>query len=432
MLHAILRLCFTVIITMLVMVTVIGPARASTAVQDAIERLNIGDNHGALAIADRGIEQGPSPDLQLIRGYALLGLNQIDAAKHAVIAARASKQRYQYLMLRGHILAHEGHHNMALMWYRRAYDLAPDATAKRLALTAGRDEKNRRHWIWSADFSIRSSDNLNLSTRDETVMLLGLPFTLSPNARATSGREYNASLTSRYKVSQSETHLTTAGLALSAQRRDGSPQTINGITLSFDTVWKVQMLNAPKTITFSAIQRRPDIKNSHSQVQSASMSVAGQIDDRLGWSVGIGVVADNSETWENRTKQITASMTYFVRPGLNIGLYAAQSQTTSDLETQKQKTTVFRPFLTYRCEGCAVDFDIFSELSTVKYDEPTPLFGVVRADRLQQVGVTATFNTVTFFGMSPYLSVKHTKRSSNIGLYDAEARDVFVGFKSVF
>ena len=52
MLHAILRLCFTVIITMLVMVTVIGPARASTAVQDAIERLNIGDNHGALAIAD--------------------------------------------------------------------------------------------------------------------------------------------------------------------------------------------------------------------------------------------------------------------------------------------------------------------------------------------------------------------------------------------
>jgi len=72
MLHAILRLCFTVIITMLVMVTVIGPARASTAIQDAIGRLNIGDNHGALAIADRGIEQGPSPDLQLIRGMLCL------------------------------------------------------------------------------------------------------------------------------------------------------------------------------------------------------------------------------------------------------------------------------------------------------------------------------------------------------------------------
>lgn len=125
-------------------------------------------------------------------------------ARAAWAAAATPGQRYLAAMTRAQALAASGNRIVALLWLRRAADLAPDPVARRIAIEDFGYVRARNRLTIDLAFSAAPSSNVNNGSRHDTILLFGQPFLLSPAARALAGGVVEGSIAVAWRLAEHE------------------------------------------------------------------------------------------------------------------------------------------------------------------------------------------------------------------------------------
>ena len=126
------------------------PSKAQDSLAELIAQ---GYYEPALQITTSALRSSDHPDLHLMRGYALLGLGDAEAATSAAKAAQGTEQAFHLNLLRAHSAKALGRMNIAGIWYRRAYDAAEFGHQKAAIPHFMSAIRAERRWIWDAQFS---------------------------------------------------------------------------------------------------------------------------------------------------------------------------------------------------------------------------------------------------------------------------------------
>lgn len=157
----------------------------------------------------------------VIASQALRDLSEYDGAarlaRQAWQAADTPGARYAAALVMAQARASAGARTSAQLWLRRAVQNAPDDAARARAINDFRFVRMRNPVAVTLSFGIAPSSNINGGSANNTIMVMGLPFTLSPDARALAGTEATASATVTRRVSENSRHRTDLGLALSGR-----------------------------------------------------------------------------------------------------------------------------------------------------------------------------------------------------------------------
>lgn len=187
--------------------------------QLAVIMINQGRPEQALAMAEALLQRDPADAGALAlksRAERDLGRDReaLASGRAAWAAAKTDGQRYDASMAVAQALATGGSKFRAQFWLRRAMEVAPDATAKRMAERDFAYVRNRSRLWLRFDASIKPSNNVNNGSSSEILWFYGFPLTLSPDAQAMSGVEASLAATMKFRVA--ETELAKTDLRLSA------------------------------------------------------------------------------------------------------------------------------------------------------------------------------------------------------------------------
>lgn len=210
----------------------------------------------ALAMAEALLTQFPKDSTALL----LKSQAERELARYpdAVQSARLSwahsgndQERYGAALAAAQGLASGGKRLQAQWWLRRAMEVAPNPVARQVAVSDFAYVRSRTRLSLHFDLSVRPSSNMNNGTSTDTLWFLGLPFTLSGDARALSGVKLNAGAQARWRLAEGDTGKTDLRLGLQQQivtlsgsakaqapGARGSDYALSGVEIGIDRFWR--------------------------------------------------------------------------------------------------------------------------------------------------------------------------------------------------
>lgn len=175
----------------------------------ALLMIDQGHPDKALAMADALLLR--DPDDSGVLALKSRAERDMGRSREALVSARAAwaaadtgGQRYDAAMAVAQALATGGSKFRAQFWLRRAMQVAPDATAKRLAERDFAYVRSRSRLWLRFDASVRPSSNVNNGSSGEVLWFYGLPLALSGDAQALSGVETALNATLKYRLAETE------------------------------------------------------------------------------------------------------------------------------------------------------------------------------------------------------------------------------------
>ncbi|MDZ4135881.1 MAG: hypothetical protein U1D06_09870, partial [Paracoccaceae bacterium] len=124
----------------------------------------------------------------------------IRVGKRAYGAARTPAQRYEAATLVAQAMATKGQHTGAKFWLRRAAQNAPTERYRKAAEQNHRIVARNAPLAFRFTVSVSPTSNVNNGSRHDTILIFGLPFTLSGASQALSGTEAIFGISGDYRI----------------------------------------------------------------------------------------------------------------------------------------------------------------------------------------------------------------------------------------
>jgi tetratricopeptide (TPR) repeat protein len=183
----------------------------------AVEALKAGDSTRALALSDSLIAANPRDiDALLLKSEIHFAMGQSRSAREAATAAFTASDipaaRYASGMRIAELHALDGNYPLSQFWLRQAGNYAANDEQLQRAVAAYRNVRARNPWRFTFSGGVAPNSNINNGSSETTMEIFGLPFVLSPTARALSGYTAEAQAKLDYRIFQTERSQTTVGI----------------------------------------------------------------------------------------------------------------------------------------------------------------------------------------------------------------------------
>lgn len=403
-----------------------------------------------LEIANALLKRDPK-DLRahLLKAQAARKLGQLSIAQ---TAARASWQladtpqdKYASSLVMAQVLASNGARSRSQLWLRRAVENAPNDQLRNRAVRDFRYVKSRNPLTTHLRFSARPSSNINNGSKSDTLVIGGLPFELSGDARALSGVEFSYGLSTVYKKQAAIDRLWRFGFSLDARSyvlsseakrqapgQDASDYAFLTAEVSLGTTKTLDRRRGQlgfdlelgrnwyggKTLgDFARVTVARTFQRTRTRTSRYQLSVTRQWrkDNSLRSSTQVALAG----YWAKALKSGSVLRWNFgVQNTASASSYSAQKGVTLG-GSLTPKNGLFGAQTTYSFGVGARRYDL-------------PSFGVLRADNKTSAGVSLFFHQFDYYGFAPTVSVTAARNQSNISLYDTTEYGLSIGFRSTF
>lgn len=373
----------------------------------------------------------------------------VEAARLAALAFQAAESRAQKrdaARLAAAARYGAGQHVRAEWWLRRAanYAVTPAETAQ---IRQDFNEVRRNNpWRARLDFNIAPSDNINGGAREEIFYLDEFAFLLSPDSLALSGVQYSAEADLSFRLSESMRHRTTLGLylygrtfSLSSDARASAPHlsgsdyalTLAELSLShqqflFDGLGHTGITLAAGRAWYGGDPLWQHARLSLSQAiplgPNATATVQGFVENQ-----------DSQRAFQPNATIYDLRGIYSRRLANNdlLQLSLGHRWTEADIATY----THTNPYLTVDYALAQPVLNTRLSLSLLAGQREYEEFSLSlngRHDDYVQVGATAIFNTVSFYGFSPTVSVTAARTWSTVSRFSTSELRTRIGVQSNF
>ncbi|WP_424942772.1 surface lipoprotein assembly modifier [Aliiroseovarius crassostreae] len=127
------------------------------------------------------------------------------SAKQAWRAAQTPSEKFAAAMVAAQAQSSSGNKTAGQFWLRRASNHAQTNAQRNQLHKDFRYVRERNPWRMDLSFGITPSSNVNDGSSEDTITLFGLPFALSPSAKALSGTQGHVSAKLAYRFAERET-----------------------------------------------------------------------------------------------------------------------------------------------------------------------------------------------------------------------------------
>jgi tetratricopeptide (TPR) repeat protein len=412
-----------------------------------------GDRETAASIAGALLERDPTDAsawivVARIRRAAGDTEGALEAARRANANADNDDERYAAAveLAAGNFRLERG--IIAQFWLRRAAQVAPTEELREAAIRNFQLVRAQTPWSWSLGFSVVPSSNVNNGSRSDTIIIAGLPFVLSGDARALSGIEatLTGSVTYRFEGFDGQPAQFYGGfavqrVALSDEAKDIAPDADAGDyafdALEFGYSQVISSWSEDVVLRGEALVGRNWYGG-----ELLSNYVRGGVTTR--WAIGERSLATVSASLERQVRfdesdrsawvtRLDARRIWQVNDrgdvfGIGGGLRRADSDSIeidNDAALFSIDYTWERPVLGPATLGLGLNLEYRD------YEE-SPFTTNGRQDRRAALRATLGAPGWNFYGFGPTVTIEASRTDSNVSLYDAEDIGVRLGITSVF
>ncbi len=419
----------------------------------SVEALQAGNPATALTLADVVIAENPRDiDALLLRARALSSLGQPRAARDTAIEAyRASEgieaARYASAMIVADVVATDGNYTLAQFWLRRAVQhTQSDAEVANVARVY---QTVRRQNPWSFRFSAGLSPNTNINngSSEKIIMIAGLPFVLSPTARALSGWTAEAELGLYYRLISTPRSQTTVGVEVAGRMNwldAGSRAAAPGVS-GHDYDYYQVALALRQSFILDTNGTRLDLSGRAGR----NWYGGNKLSDFYG--AGAALTFPLVDGRDSLTLTARADRAEIVAPGLlpetvlRAGAtYSHELPWGDDVSVTATFAKSFStgPAQVYRMPSIGVDYALsrpivgalFSVGASYAYKDyavsPFSLTG--RQDHILGASITADFRGLSYMGFSPVVTLQANRTWSNVSIYTQQSISGGVSLQSRF
>ena len=371
----------------------------------------------------------------------------IKAAKAAWRNSETQGEKYASSVVAAQALSTDGKPLRAQFWLRRAAQHAPNDLFKARAKRDFGYVQTTNPMRIDLRFSVAPSSNINNGSKSDTIEIAGLPFSISGDAQALSGIEYDIGATLSYRlpkagvwdltasssfdakfyslssdakalapnVSSSDYAFEELDARLGARRVDADGKGVTNLSFKVGQNWY-----GGSTLTkFAGLNVGRQIKAGERSTLAFNAGLERQW--RQDSSLRSADVASLSSTWGHRFEQ-----------GSTMWITGYVSDTTSDSAAIAQET--LGAVVRY-APAKPIFADTRLELSlgyqTRSFDRALPLFAR-RVDDRVTASATMIFNDLDYFGFAPTAELNASKTSSTVDQYDIEDLGLKLGLRSTF
>lgn len=404
----------------------------------------------ALALAEALLTQFPNdPTALLLKSKAE---RELARYPQAVKSARLSwnhsatdQDRYGAALAMAQGLASNGQRVRAQLWLRRAMEVAPNPVARRVAETDFAYVRSRSRLALHFDASIRPSSNVNNGTSADTLWFLGLPFTLSGDARALSGVQLGLGARLRYRLTETEVsktdlrfgvHQQAVTLSKSAKAQapgaKGSDYALSGVELGIDRYWKPN--DQGEVVASLTLGKNWYGGDPMSRYGRVDLTYRHDLNNDLRLFGAVGAERQRRDDSAQRSATIQtltfgAARTLANKDVLRLTLSARDSKSaSSDIDHKAfearldwaKAAPVWKGHLSLGLSAELRDYDRSRYSANGRKDET---FG---AD------LNIAFDQIDYMGFIPVVKIEASKTQSNIGLYESTTKGIGLSIQSKF
>lgn len=402
-------------------------AQSRIAAQSPITLLAQGQNQQALdALAINA--QGYNPaDQALLQAYAVLGLGDINSAKHFATRAKNSADKFLYFSLLARIASAEKAFNRSAWYYRRASDYAKTPMDQAAVSQQINIANARRRWEWSGSFNIQRSDNLNFATSAKTTKIGNLNFVLSEQSRAQKGWKTSADFTGNFRLTNATNRLTTLGFQLAASTDSVTKAKERAVGIQFG--WKE---NVGKSQVSLSLNTRKYRDRTNTKTKNIGLSVSRPINQHLSAGVQFEKSITDYATYQliKNSQSIFANFT--ITPHNSISAKLTKFDQPHNAANLDAYGTTLNVSYATDLKSVGLGISTFAEISRQNYRQETPFYGGLRKDETRKFGITIIPKNLNFAGFQPSLNWTKTNRISNKSINSATSQEVYFGLSSKF
>ena len=291
--------------------------------------------------------------------------------------------------------------------------------------------RRRKSWSVTGGFALAPDSNINAATSARLIELFGLPAQLSEDARQTSGVGMSADISGGYEMRISPDLRFRIGAGLYTRTYEESQ--FNDRTLT---------LRAGPRLLFDDFDLRPELTGRLRELGGETYSRAAGLGLSSEWLL--------APAWRLNMRVSAERISYesFLGEG---NIYGAQLGVSHAFgratllrgDAGLRRETVEREAYSWR--EFSVGFLAARELPKGfvvsagpslrwrRYDKPLPIFGPeARSDRTLAGRIKVSNRHVELFGFMPEITLRHERRSSNLGLYDYTRNVAEIGVVRAF
>lgn len=367
----------------------------------------------------------------------LLGLLAVEARDYdtgirhfrAMLVRQPGAVRVRLELARAFYLKHDYENAFRQFQFARAGKLAPGvaATIDRF-LSAIRNEKS---WSYNFSVALAPDTNINNGTSAREVLLFGLPFELSGEARRRSGIGIAVDAGAEFAPRIGRHARLRMGGAV--QRRDYRDKDFDDMTVALYSGPRLVLDKWDLSATGTAFQRRFGGRRLV-EGYGAKLDVTRYLDSRTAASLMVSAhqvrypryplqSGRAYSAWVGAFRALSPSSSLNARLGLS-----RKTARAPELASWSQSISAGY----YR--DLAGGFTIYGEPSFTRsrYDAADPFFGKRRIDHLAELHVAVLNRRIVLNRFTPRIGLTLTRRKSSIHLYDLSQRRLEVGFTSAF
>lgn len=368
-------------------------------------------------------------------------------ARRAWTLSETAAARHLSALAMAQALASSGKRTRAQWWLRRAAHHAPSPAMRQRAVQDFRYVRARNPWATELSFSLGPRSNINNGSAHETTRLYNLPydFRLSGAAQALAGTELALGVTTRYRLSESRRHKT--DLLLRAHHRtyrlteDSKAQApgVTGSDYAFGAL----------SVTLAHEARRKDASGPHQLAATLGQTWYGgdpymrfvQLTGTQHWALSRRAGAHLSATVEGQTGQggtadsrklrLAPGVTQAIAGGhrLHLGLIGTASRSDDAARDYDRIEAVARLSFAQPILGMEMMLDVSA--AGERYEGT--FFGTAgREDREIAVEISADLPAVEYYGFMPSITLRASRTTSTIPLYETERLGLELGWRSAF
>ncbi len=343
-----------------------------------------------------------------------------------------------------HVLA--GQITRAQWWMRKALNDAPTPQAKQVAGNEFIRIRRSNPLTMRLNFSAAPNNNVNNGSSSDTINIFGLPFVLSPDARALSGIEVSAGVDLKYRLAQGQDRATDIGLKLfgrtfklSNAAQAAAPD-VSGSDYSFALAEAFLMqtrrfpnTSGPTTLVLTVGKNwyatapysrygRLTVAQSYQLADTTGLVVSGGYERQISISGG-GTPSDIF------TLGTTVNHRLQNRDALGLSL---RLQETTSPDVNLENTSV-KAGARYGFGKPVLGTKFSLSMSVEKRDYDVSVYDLAgRHDLTLSAGAAMVFPGISYFGFSPSFSVEASRTESNVNIFDRDSVALRMGVQSNF
>ena len=410
---------------------------STPAARQRLEEARTAIAEGRLDAADhllRGIGNGVDRnDLDFLRGTVAFRQGDYPSAIHAfrhILDRNPTLLRVRLDLARAYFMA--GDDEAAKHHFRKASAAGLPSEVQRKVDAYLTQIRQRRRWSFNLDLGLAPDSNVNAATADDRVTMYGLPFELDPAARKTSGIGISANAAGTYWLPlDRDTRLVLQGAwdELNYKEKQFDLRTVSAGAGPAFFVGQATRLDV-----LAVGSRRWFGGKGYSRGVGGRLNLQWRRSPRLLMTAGIEAQRmsyDYASFLDGPQISVTAAMVYGLDQvsavTANAAVQREQARSKPWRNTSSMLSVVYHRQL-------PVGFDIQLGVAGAHaiYDARLDAFDKARRDVIGQVQFGITNRLIRLAGFSPTLTVTHTRRWSNIALYDFARSRVELGIRRAF